>query len=199
MKRWSLMILLSLFATLLPGAAEAQHGNELDRFGIGIGIGLVDLSDSIDDSSTETYIAASFRVLLGDKDKKRDDSHVVAYLEPEISYWESDNRLPLTTGGSVVNSQSDLMIGLNIIGVVPFDRVNYFIGAGLSIHSFDSGLNLDGISIDDEETFGVNIQTGLDVHITDKVDVFGLLRLDLVEDVQEEQAKIVLGLRFNFG
>ncbi len=199
MKRWSPVVLLALITTLIPSAAMAQkHKDDLDRFAFGIGIGLVDLSDSILDNSTETYVAASFRIMLGDKDKKRDHQSVVAYVEPEISYWEADNRVPVGTG-TVDASQSDLMVGLNIIGVVPFDKVDYFLGAGLSIHSFDAGTDISGVALDDEETFGVNIQTGLDVHITDNFDVFGLLRLDLVEDVQEEQAKIVLGLRFNFG
>ncbi|MEM7583259.1 MAG: outer membrane beta-barrel protein [Acidobacteriota bacterium] len=198
MKRWSPIVLLALIATLVPGVAAAED-RDIDRFAFGIGIGLVDLSDSVLDDSTETYVAASFRILLGDKDKNRDYQSVVAYLEPEISYWESDNRIPLLNGGTADASQSDLMIGLNIIGVVPFNRVDYFLGAGLSIHSFDVGTDINGVMLDDDETFGVNIQTGLDVHITDNFDVFGLLRLDLVEDIQEEQAKIVLGVRFNFG
>ncbi len=199
MKRWSPFVLLALIVALVPGAAMAQkHEQELDRFAFGIGIGLVDLSDSVLDNSTETYVAASFRIMLGDKDKKRDHQSVVAYVEPEISYWEADNRIPVGTS-TVGVSQSDLMVGLNIIGVVPFNKVDYFLGAGLSIHSFDSGTDLSGVDLGEDETFGVNIQTGLDVHITDNFDVFGLLRLDLVEDVQEEQAKIVLGLRFNFG
>ena len=45
----------------------------------------------------------------------------------------------------------------------------------------------------------MNVQVGIDVHIGENFDVFGLLRLDLVEDIQEEQAKIVLGGRFSFG
>ena len=199
MKRWSTVILPTLLAALLPAAAAADRGEELERFAFGIGIGLVDLSDSITDDSTETYVTANFRILLGDKDRKRDEHAVVAYVEPEIGYWESDNRIPLNTGGTVSSSQSDLMIGINIIGVVPFKNVDYFIGAGLALHSFDVGLDLNGVDLDTDETFGVNIQTGLDVHVSDKVDIYGLLRLDLVEDIQEEQAKIVLGLRFRFG
>lgn len=198
MKRWSLILLTALLASLAAGTASAQN-RDLDRFVFGIGMGLVDLSDSFADSSTETYLTASFRILLGDKDKKRDDQSVVAYIEPEIGYWESDNRIPLDTGNTVDISQSDLMVGINIIGVVPFNKVDYFLGAGLGIHTFDVGRSLSGVQLSDEETFGVNIQTGLDVHVGENFDVFGLLRLDLVEDVQEEQAKIVLGVRFSFG
>ncbi len=197
MKRWSLLVLLALLASLVAGTASAQEDGDLERFAFGIGIGLVDLSDTIDDESTETYITASFRILLGDKDKRRDDQSIVAYVEPEIGYWEADDRIPLN---NVRSSQSDLMLGVNILGVIPFNKVDYFFGAGLAIHSFDADLAIDGVSVDaDEDSFGVNIQVGLDVHVSDNVDVFGLLRLDLVEDVQEEQAKIVLGLRFNFG
>jgi len=198
MKRWSPVVFLTLLAFMVAGTASAQE-RDLDRFAFGIGIGLVDLSDSVDASSTETYLTASFRILLGDKDKRRDDQSIVAYVEPEIGYWEADNRIPLDSGGSVANSQSDLMIGVNLVGVIPFQKVDYFFGAGLGIHSFDAGLDLSGVQINDDETFGVNIQVGLDVHVGENFDVFGLLRLDLVEDIQEEQAKIVLGGRFTFG
>ena len=53
MKRCCLIVLLALFATLIPGSARAQDG-ELHRFAFGVGIGLVDLSDSLDDDGTET-------------------------------------------------------------------------------------------------------------------------------------------------
>ncbi len=197
MKRWSPLVFLALFAALVPGIASAQ--DELNRFAFGIGIGLVDLSDSIDDSSTETYVHANFRILLGDDSGQRDDKTVVAYLEPEIGYWEANSRFALPDGSAVQSDQSDLMLGLNIIGVVPFQKVDYFLGAGLSIHSFDAGRNISGVQLNDDEVFGVNIQTGLDVRLTDNLGVYGLLRLDLVEDIQEEQAKINLGLRFFFG
>lgn len=196
MKRWSLFIVLALLASLVAGTASAQE-RELDRFAFGIGIGLVDLSDTIDDESTETYITASFRILLGDKDKRRDDQSIIAYVEPELGYWEADDRIPLD---NVRASQSDFMFGVNIVGVVPFDKVDYFFGAGLAIHSFDADLAVGNVTVDaSDDSFGVNIHTGIDVHIGEKVDVYGLLRLDLVEDVQEEQAKIVLGVRFRFG
>lgn len=197
MNRWSPIFLLAMLALLVPSSATAQN-EELDRFAFGIGIGLVDLSDSVLENSTETYVTAAFRILLGDKDRGRDDQAVVAYLEPEIGYWESSNRIPIGNT-SVDSDQSDLSVGLNIIGLVPFRRVDYFLGAGLAIHSFDAGTNLSGVQLDDDEVFGVNVQTGLSVHVSENVDVFGLLRLDLVEDIQEEQAKIVLGVRFNFG
>ncbi len=201
MKRLSLIVLLALFATLVPGTASAQE-DYLDRFAFGIGIGLVDLSDSFDDDSTETYMHASFRIMVGDKSAKRDDQTVVAYLEPEIGYWNASYRVPLDDNADtpfIDGDQTDLMVGLNIIGVVPFQRVDYFLGAGLSIHSFDSGGDFSGVRVDDDEVFGVNIQTGLDVRLGENIGVFGLLRIDLVEDVVEEQVKIALGVRFFFG
>ena len=198
MKRWSLVVLLAFFTTFVPGAASAQD-EEVDRFALGIGFGLVDLSEPLADSSTETYLQANFRILLGDKSAQRDDKTVVAYLEPEIGYWESNNRVPLPGNSAANIDQSDLMLGLNIVGVVPFRRVDYFLGAGFSIHSFDSGGSISGVQLDEDETFGVNLQTGLDVRFSETIGVYGLLRIDLVEDVQEEQAKIALGLRFFFG
>ena len=73
MKRWSLVVLFALLATLASGSASAQD-DDIDRFAFGLGIGLVDLSDSVDDESTETYITANFRILLGDKDRRRRNS-----------------------------------------------------------------------------------------------------------------------------
>ena len=201
MKRCCLIVLLALFATLIPGSARAQDG-ELDRFAFGVGIGLVDLSDSLDDDGTETYLQANFRVLLGDKQAGRDEKTVVAYLEAELGYWNANYRIPIDDNASspfISGDQTDLMLGLNIVAVVPFERVDYFIGAGLAIHNFDSDASLSTFAIDDDETFGVNIQTGIDVRLSETIGIYGLLRLDLVEDVVEEQAKILLGLRFFFG
>ena len=204
MKRWSPIVLLALLASLVPSSAAAQN-ERLDRFAFGVGIGLVDLSGSLRDSSgpvlddgTETYLTASFRVLLGDRNRARNGKVVVAYLEPEIGYWESSTRIPVA-GGSVESNQSDLMVGVNIIGFVPFPKVDYFFGAGLGIHSFDTGRDLSGLQLDDDENFGFNVQTGLSGHLSRNVELYGLLRVDLVEDLQEEQAKVVLGLRFTFG
>lgn len=199
MKRLSLIVLFALFATLVPGTASAQKEDQLDRFVFGVGIGLVDLSDSLDDDGTETYLHAHLRILLGDKNVSRDDQTVVAYLEPEIGYWDANFRFPLADGSFAASDQDDLMIGLNIIGVVPFQRVDYFLGAGLAIHSFGSNGNISGVQFNDEEIFGVNIQTGIDVHLSDTIGIYGLLRIDLVEDVVEEQVKIALGARFFFG
>ncbi len=201
MKRSSLLVLLALIATLAPGTASAQD-EYLDRFAFGVGIGLVDLSDSFDDDGTETYVHASLRILLGDKNAGHDDKTVVAYVEPEIGYWNASYRIPVDDNAATPffdTDQTDLMLGVNIIGVVPFDRVDYFLGAGLAIHSFDSGGDLSVVQIDDDEVFGVNIQTGIDVHVSDNIGIYGLLRIDLVEDVVEEQVKIVLGVRFFFG
>ena len=206
MKRWSLGLILALLALLLPGTVFADDWDDVDRFAFGIGLGLVDLSDSISEDSTETYLAANLRILLGDKDEsaKKDDQTVVAYIEPEIGYWERDVRIPLDAGGTASTSSSDFMVGVNILGVVPFRKVDYFFGAGLGIHFFDVGLSTANVDLGSDETFGVNIQVGIDVHITANFGIFGLMRLDLIEEVEgtqigEEQAKIVLGGRFFFG
>ncbi len=204
MKRWPLAVLLALFMTMVPGAASAQDEDDyLDRYAFGIGIGQVDLSDSRSDDSTETYFGANFRILIGDKNAGRDDKSVVAYVEPEIGYWERGVRIPV--GDGTANSDaSDMVVGVNILGLVPFQRVDYFFGAGIGIHFFDAGLDTSGIELSSDETFGVNIQVGIDVHLGDALGVFALMRLDLIEEAQgaqigEEQAKIVVGLRFSFG
>ncbi len=204
MKRWSLVVILAFLASFVPSTASADGDGDLDRFAFGIDLGLVDLSDSLTTDSTETYLTANFRILLGDEGGKRDDKTVVAYLEPEIGYWERGVRIPLTAGGTASSDSSDTLLGINILGVVPFRKVDYFFGAGIGMHFFDVGIDPGNVDLGSDETFGVNIQVGIDVHVTDNLGVFGLLRLDLIEDVVgqqigEEQAKIVLGLRFFFG
>lgn len=199
MKRWSLIAALALLASLSPSTASAQDDQNLDRFAFGVGLGLVDLSDSTVADSTETYGAAYLRILLGDKDRRRDEEGLAAYLEPEISYWERDLRVPLTDGGTAMSSQSDLLVGVNIVGLLPYNKADFFFGVGLGIHFFDVGLSADNVDLGSDETFGVNIQSGLDVRISNSVSVWGLIRTDLVEDVHEVQTKIVLGLRFSFG
>ncbi len=206
MKRWSMGLILALIALLVPGVALADDDDwgDLDRFAFGIGLGQVDLSDSRSDDSTETYFGANFRILLGDDDGQKDDNTVVAYLEPEIGYWERGVRIPVGDGATANSDSSDMMVGLNVLGVVPFRRVDYFFGAGIGIHFFDAGLDAAGVDLSSDETFGVNIQVGIDVHLTDSLGFFGLMRLDLIEEaagaqVGEEQAKIWVGLRAFFG
>lgn len=199
MKRWSLFAALALLALLGPATASAQDEGKLDRFSFGLGLGLVDLTDSPVEASTETYGTANLRILLGDRDRRREEAGFAAYLEPEIAYWESDVRVPLAGGGTAASSQSDLLVGVNIVGVSPFSKADFFFGAGLGVHFFDVGLSSDNVDLGSDETFGVNVQTGLDVRVSESVSVWGLTRIDLVEDVQEVQTKIVLGLRFSFG
>ena len=199
MRRLSLVVTLAILASFTASPASAQEDRQLDRFAFGVGIGLVDLSDSPTGDTTETYTTAYLRILLGDTDRRRGEAGFAAYLEPEVSYWESDVRIPLASGGTAASSQSDMLVGLNLIGTTPFSKADFFLGVGLGIHFFDAGLSADNVDLGSDEVLGVNIQTGIDVRLGETFSIWGLVRTDLVEDVQEVQTKIVLGIRFAFG
>lgn len=203
---------LAITTLVLPGPAMAKGDSEqaLDpRFALGLGFGIVRPEDS-----GEGYINASLRIRINRDDKDRDnyydretrparhrDEGIRAYIEPEIGYWESD------FGGRDVE---DLLAGVNIVGVVPTRHADYFIGAGVGIHFFDSRVttldtdgidNLSDLSLNgSDERVGVNLQVGVDINLTPGLSLFGVGRLDLVEGAPDDtQEKIYLGLRFKLG
>ena len=95
------------------------------------------------------------------------------------------------------------MIGVNIIGSIPFNAVDFFVGAGAAIHMLetDAFTDSDGMTVaaTDDDAFGVNAQFGVDVHLTENVTVFGTGRFDIVDDSSDSlEAKVYLGLRFGF-
>ena len=73
-----------------------------------------------------------------------------------------------------------------------------FFGGGAGLHFVDLQSDLSGIDESDEH-LGLNFHAGLDVHVNDSVSLYVVGRFDLVEDFEdEEQAKIIVGVRFNF-
>jgi hypothetical protein len=195
-------------AVLIPGSwAQAQTEDEdryaeederdEDRFAVAVGIGLVEPSNEV-----ETYYMASLRIQVsGRSDRRdRDDSGrgrdprgegISGFIEPEIGYWEqSEGRV----------SGSDLLIGVNLLGVVPFGQVDYFFGAGAGVHFIDAALaENDPLADGTDSKFGANAQFGLDLYITDNLSAFGAGRFDLVQEAEDDvQSKIYLGLRARF-
>ena len=210
-KTVALMLAAMLVATL-AGADDRYDDDYGDRdrtrpyiYGFGLGLGLVDPSDNAEDS-TEPYFSASLRIMLGEKDReraRRGRSHhgVLAYIEPEIAYWGGEFDSVINNQTIAQRDSSDLMLGVNILGLVPFRYVDFFFGAGAGVHFLDSEVVDNAISdnsLDSDDTnFGVNFHVGIDVRIAPRVAVFGKGRFDLIEgDLHEEQAKIYLGLRF---
>lgn len=182
-----LLVLMALLVAALPAAAEENYDDEggaLPNYSLGLALGLVDPGGDV-----EPYYHAGLRIRLGDREARRTRSSggIRGYLEPEISTWESD-------------TTSDTLVGVNLLGVVPFSRVNYFFGVGAGVHFYDVDVTTGGVTISEsDERLGMNAQFGIDVHVSDNVSVFGTGRFDLVEDSDDEvQDKLYLGLRFNF-
>ncbi len=167
---------------------EADHE---DRFGFGIGIGLVNLDEEAIEDDVETYLTAHLRIAFGDTSAHKGGRRGLrGYLEPEIGIWESD-------------FASDTLLGINIIGSIPFNAVDFYVGAGAAIHMLETdAIVVGGEQVrpaTDDDAFGVNAQFGVDVHLNETVTVFGTGRFDIVNDSSDSlEAKVYLGLRFGF-
>jgi hypothetical protein len=203
MKRWWMIPALAVAALLASGPAGAQTSEDDDfyedeqrdddRFAFGVGAGLVEPSGDV-----ETYFMASLRIRAsgrggrdGDNGRRRGDEGITGYIEPEVGYWKR-------SGDGV--SGEDLLIGANLVGVVPLGMVDSFFGVGAGVHMVDAALLEDPEEEDDTATkLGANAQFGLDLYITPKVSAFGVGRFDLVQDSQDDvQTKVYLGLRARF-
>jgi hypothetical protein len=168
-----------------------------NRFALGFGFGLVDLGDDlivgnqlINDDDIEQYYAVNFRVGFGQRRSARAGRHgsgYRGYLEPEVGYWEND-------------SQTDMLLGLNILGATPIGGVEFFVGGGIGLHFIDT--TIEQFDIDESESaLGVNAQFGVDVLISDRVSLFGMGRFDLIDGDRGDnlETKAAVGLRFRFG
>jgi hypothetical protein len=207
MRRWSRVSVLVLATVLSSGWASAQTDEEdryredeadVDRFALGVGVGLVEPLNEV-----ETYFMASLRIQVsgrkqssernGESWRGRDPrgEGITGYLEPEIGYWESS--------ADGVDG-SDLLAGINLVGVVPLGSVDSFFGVGAGVHFIDASLLEGNPANDDSETkFGANAQFGLDLYITENLSAFGTGRFDLVQGSEDSiQSKVYLGLRCRF-
>lgn len=186
----ALASLLGFAAPALAQDYEDYDEGSVSNYALSLGLGLVD-----PEGATEPYYTAAFRIRLGDRDRTREDMRtegIQGFLEPEIGYWSRDS------------GNGDLLVGANLIGVVPFRRVDYTFGVGAGVHFLDFTFteqvgNVQTIVEESEEALGVNAQFGIDVHMSDSTSLFGTGRIDLVEgDVHELQNKVYLGVRFFF-
>jgi hypothetical protein len=204
MRRWNLVAVLVFTAVMSTGWAQAQTsdryddrdddgGRNRDRFALAVGVGLVEPTNEV-----ETYYTAALRIRVGgggDDDSGRQhaagDEGVTGYVEPEVGYWKAsgDN-----------GKGDDTLLGINLIGVVPFGSVDSFFGIGAGVHSVDKSLLENAPNLSGTETkFGANAQFGIDLYITKKLSAFGAGRFDLVQGSQDKvQSKVYLGLRGRF-
>jgi len=210
MKNW-MIAALALVVFVLPGqAALADHHEEADDqkiyldeeydedrdWAVGIGLGLVDLGNTfvvvqdgvpIEPDSVEQYLMLNLRIPFGDRQAHGGSSSggFRGFLEPELGYWDGD-------------FSSDLLLGVNVVGAMPFNAVEFFIGGGIGLHFLDSDLTLPG-GADPDDALGVNAHFGVDISASESLSFFGLGRFDLVDDDRNEvEAKAAVGLRVHF-
>jgi hypothetical protein len=196
MRRW-VVVLLAAAALYPAGSAQAQSrgdryddedGRDQDRFALGVGVGLVEPADEV-----ETYLMAALRIRVSgrDDDEGAGEQGIRGYLEPEVGYWEAsgDGR-----------EGSDLLLGVNLVGVVPLGPVDSFFGVGAGAHFVDTSLLENDPFADGSETkLGANAHFGLDLYITESLSAFGAGRFDLVQGSDDNvQSKVYLGLRARF-
>lgn len=202
MKRWLTVVALGVVPLILFGApAVAQDDDEQaavshsekdwddgmnPRFALGFGFGLVNLDEEAFVDDVEPYYMASFRIRMG-KPKARG---MRGYLEPELGYWTRDTERA---------ESSDLLLGINIIGVQPLGAVDFFVGGGLGAHFLDQDLVIDDVRVSESTTsLGANAQFGVDVHLGKKFSLFAAGRFDIVEERNDLEAKAYMGLRIFF-
>jgi hypothetical protein len=204
MRRWLKTSALLGAALLTANLASAQSRSDRDRddrddrgeptipnYAVSVAVGLVEPS-----GQTENYYTAALRIRLGrneDEDDRggRRDRGIQGYLEPEIGYWKSTDRLI---------KGNDTLLGVNLIGAFPFSSAETFLGAGVGAHFVDSKvLRADPNLTGSQTKLGVNAQFGIDLNLTRTLSVFGVGRFDLVQGAKDNvQSKVYLGLRDRF-
>jgi hypothetical protein len=197
MKRWWIVPAFLGLALVASQPVLAQSDDDEDdedtpyNYALGVGVGLVEAGE------TEDYLTAALRIRVGrdgDEDEdggRRRDRGIEGYIEPEIGYWESSDDLI---------EGSDLLVGVNLIGAMPFSRAESFIGVGVGAHFIDAQVLENNANLDDSETkLGVNAQFGIDLRLSRSLSAFGTGRFDLVQGSAENvQTKVYLGLRARF-
>jgi hypothetical protein len=185
-----------------PASAQDEAGSDRsehrmrENFALAVGVGLADVN-----SVAETYLTAALRIRAGGRERAEDEPHdwrgrppasggMKGYFEPEVGYWKATGRN---------GSGSDLLVGINLVGVVPVGAVDTFLGVGVGAHRLDAELLSNPTSTDKQTKLGVNAQFGLDVYVTRAVSLFGTGRFDLVQDARRSiESKVYLGLRGRF-
>jgi hypothetical protein len=179
-------------------AAAADPGGDTKAWALGLGLGLVRSSDE-----GSLYYSANLRRRIHFKTHSDDPAaaaaapeadqgrHGRAYVEPEVGYWKHT----FDDG----TRDKDLLVGLNLVGVVPTRAFDLFLGAGFGAHFFDSDVFQNGVLTRDKSThFGANIQFGVEADLARNVGLFGEGRVDLVDRTPSQQSKVWGGLRFRF-
>jgi hypothetical protein len=185
--RVQLLAALALLALAAPAAAQED---EESRFSFGIGGGLVRTGEG-----SEPYLNANMRFKIGYRPEGAEhEGGITGFIEPELGYWSADAR---------GIEQSDLLVGVNVGGIVRLRVFEYFVGAGVGYHFVDGERRLGSrLESFDEGAIGFNTHFGFDVRMSEMVSIYGVGRFDLVDTdevatiADDEQSKAYLGLRF---
>lgn len=177
-----------------PPQYEQRRGRDVQ---LGLGAGLV----SPEGGDAEIYYSAALRFRInrhadepvwdGESYRGRPPAEggIRGYLEPEVGYWSRSE---------AGDEADDLLVGLNLIGVVPTRGADFYLGVGFGYHFFDSKFVANNVLVEDsDDRLGGNLQVGVDVNLNRTVALFGTGRLDILDgDRDNRQTKVYLGLRF---
>lgn len=196
-----------------------------DNMALGLGAGIV-LPNDDGNEDGEIYYALNFRWRIFDHDEDdgdRDDTSASGYnerhnrrhyrgrypgeagsdagirgfIEPEVAYWKRSEE---------DREAEDLLLGLNLVGVVPTRSADFFFGVGFGYHLLDgesilrdnTGREIARVDLKDER-LGGNVQVGVELHVSESMGLFGSGRLDILEDKPfDRQTKVWGGIRFHF-
>ncbi|MFI5183498.1 MAG: hypothetical protein ACHQNV_03800 [Vicinamibacteria bacterium] len=195
---WVAALCLAAAGAALADEQAPVPSDEGKAWALGLGLGLVRSSDE-----GSLYLSANLRRRIhfsprpddtqsGSASSEPDQGrHGRVYVEPEVGYWKR-------TAASGVDDK-DLLLGVNLVGVVPTRVFDLFIGAGFGAHFLDLGVLQNGVVVSQSSTrFGANIQFGVEADLARNVGVFGQGRIDLVDKNPSQQSKVWGGLRFRF-
>ena len=160
---------------------QQQYEQRRDRdIQLRLGVGL----DKPDTSDAEVYYSGAVRFRIGREHGEQGvwegdtyrgrppaEGSIRGYLEPEVAYWSRSK---------TNDDATDLLLGANLIGVVPTRGADFFIGVGFGYHFFDSKFldDNDVLVSQNDGRLGGNLQVGVDVNLGAKVALSGTGRIE---------------------
>ncbi len=200
------ILLASLLGAVVAAPPVRAEGEETTAapeghaWAVGLGYGVVFI-----DGQGDGYLGVNLRRRVGGRDEDKDEQGrsrdeqagfrlggqregIRAFVEAEFGRFKR---------GRAGTQDSDSLLGLNVIGVVPARSVDIFLGIGFAGHFLDAEPALP--AGEDSFRVGGNAQFGVEVYVSDRVGVFGVGRVDFLEgDRLGQQSKVWAGLRLHF-
>jgi opacity protein-like surface antigen len=203
-KRALLAALVAIPLAAFPARADEEpkpDEAEGHAWAVGLGYGVVFIDDLGDG-----YFGINLRRRVGGRDGDEDEQGrsrdeqtgfrlgrqregIRAFVEAEYGRFKRDDGQGRT--------DTDQLLGLNVIGVVPARSVDIFLGIGFGMHFLDAEPAM--AAEEDSSRVGGNAQFGVEVYVTERVGVFGAGRVDFLEGERlGQQSKVWAGLRVHF-